>query len=94
MAPIMNELHIVPCDYKSADEEDTRAGPPKAQHVGQTQDMDEYLLKNDLEFTPDGQYVRWAKGNKKHPRNWSATRKVYDIGLIFLLDLFVYVFTR
>ncbi|GKZ81999.1 hypothetical protein AnigIFM56816_006529 [Aspergillus niger] len=89
MAPIENELHIVPCDYKSANGGGTTAGSSKANHVNRTQDMDEYLLKNDLEFTPDGQYVRWAKGNKNHPRNWSATRKVYDIGLIFLLDLFV-----
>lgn len=93
MAPIENELHIVPCDYKSANGGGTRADSSKANHVNRTQDMDEYLLKNDLEFTPDGQYVRWAKGNKNHPRNWSATRKVYDIGLIFLLDLFVYVLT-
>ncbi|RAH54108.1 MFS multidrug transporter [Aspergillus piperis CBS 112811] len=89
MAQVKNELHIVPCGYQSADKEDITAGPSKAKHVSRTQDMDEYLLKNDLEFTPDRQYVRWAKGNKKHPRNWSATRKVYDIGLIFLLDLFV-----
>ena len=55
--------------------------------------MDEYLLKNNLEFTSDGQFVKWGKGNKNHPRNWSTTRKVFDIGLIFLLDLFVYVTT-
>lgn len=89
MAQVKNEIHIVPFGYQSADKEDITAGPSRAKHISRTQDMDEYLLKNDLEFTPDRQYVRWAKGNKKHPRNWSATRKVYDIGLIFLLDLFV-----
>ncbi|PWY92312.1 MFS general substrate transporter [Aspergillus heteromorphus CBS 117.55] len=53
--------------------------------------LDEYLLKNDLEFTNDGQFVRWGKDNKKHPRNWSTTRKVFDIGLIFMLDLIVFL---
>ncbi|RAK95296.1 MFS multidrug transporter [Aspergillus ibericus CBS 121593] len=57
--------------------------------IVETAGMDEYLLKNHLEFTDDGQFVRWGRGNKNHPRNWSTTRKVFDIGLIFLLDLFV-----
>ncbi|OJJ32668.1 hypothetical protein ASPWEDRAFT_60982 [Aspergillus wentii DTO 134E9] len=48
-----------------------------------------YLLQHDLEFTPDGRFVRFKPDNKTHPRNWSLTRKSYDIGMIFMLDLFV-----
>lgn len=44
-----------------------------------------------LEFTSDGLFVRWSPGNKKHPRNWALSRKIYDCGLITFLDLFTYV---
>ncbi|PYH87343.1 MFS multidrug transporter [Aspergillus ellipticus CBS 707.79] len=57
--------------------------------VVETTALDEYLLKHGLEFTNDGQFIRWGKDNKKHPRNWSNARKFYDIGLIFILDLVV-----
>lgn len=41
-----------------------------------------------LEFTPDGQFVRWSMANPRHPRNWHKLRKMYDSGLIIWLDLF------
>ncbi|OJK04924.1 hypothetical protein ASPACDRAFT_19974 [Aspergillus aculeatus ATCC 16872] len=50
--------------------------------------MDEYLLKNQLELTADGKYVRWGKYNKKQPRNWPTSRKTFDSSIIFLLDTF------
>lgn len=50
------------------------------------------LAEHQLEFTPDGQYVRWQRGNKSHPRNWPLWRRVFDITVVFLLDLFLYVF--
>ncbi|RFU25011.1 hypothetical protein B7463_g11325, partial [Scytalidium lignicola] len=36
----------------------------------------------------DGGRVRWKQDAAAHPRNWSTYRKCYDLGLIFLLDLF------
>lgn len=49
------------------------------------------LSEHGLEFTPDGQLVRWQPGNKQHPRNWPIHRRVFDICVIFFLDLFLYV---
>ncbi|KAK5790905.1 hypothetical protein VI817_006214 [Penicillium citrinum] len=46
------------------------------------------LEEHGLEFTPDGQSIRWSVTNKRHPRNWSASRKIYDTGLVIFLDLF------
>lgn len=48
------------------------------------------LSGHELEFTPDGQLVRWRRDNKRHPRNWPLLRRVYDISIIFFLDLFLY----
>lgn len=49
------------------------------------------LQEHSLELTPDGRYVRWLRDHPKHPRNWSFPRKAYDLILICVLDLFVYV---
>ncbi|KAI9368611.1 major facilitator superfamily domain-containing protein [Aspergillus egyptiacus] len=46
------------------------------------------LEEQGLEFTPDGQYVRWASTNPRHPRNWTQLRKAYDIGLIIFLEFY------
>lgn len=48
------------------------------------------LSEHELEFTADGQLVRWRRDNKHHPRNWPLPRRVYDISIIFFLDLFLY----
>jgi len=48
------------------------------------------LSEHELELTPDGQLVRWRRDNKRHPRNWPLPRRVYDISIIFFLDLFLY----
>lgn len=48
------------------------------------------LDTHGLEFTPDGQRIRWSVANKKHPRNWPTSRKIYDTGLVIFLDLFTY----
>lgn len=50
-----------------------------------------FLNAYGLEYTPDGQYVRWSVSNKRHPRNWPTARKIYDTGLIIFLDFFTYV---
>lgn len=47
------------------------------------------LSEHQLEFTADGQYVRWQRGNPRHPRSWPIYRRVYDITVVFLLDLFL-----
>lgn len=52
--------------------------------------MQEHLRDHYLELTPDGKFVRWLRENPKHPRNWPISRKVYDTGLVCLLDLFMY----
>ncbi|KAG6006700.1 hypothetical protein E4U21_006775 [Claviceps maximensis] len=41
-----------------------------------------------LEYTPDGESIRWSVSNKRHPRNWPTCRKVYDVGLVIFLDFF------
>ncbi|EFE34070.1 uncharacterized protein ARB_07021 [Trichophyton benhamiae CBS 112371] len=46
------------------------------------------LEEHGLEYTPDGEHIRWLASNPKHPRNWSMLRKIYDSGLIIILDLF------
>ncbi|KAL4821607.1 major facilitator superfamily domain-containing protein [Aspergillus spinulosporus] len=52
------------------------------------QELQTALEELGLEFTPDGQYVRWANTNPKHPRNWPTIRKAYDIGLIIFLEFY------
>ncbi|KAJ6011075.1 hypothetical protein N7451_002487 [Penicillium sp. IBT 35674x] len=47
------------------------------------------LREEGLELTFDGCFVRWMRGNPKCPRNWSTLRKIYDVGLVCILDLFV-----
>lgn len=54
----------------------------------------ELLHDHFLELTPDGKYVRWLRDHPRHPRNWSSLRKTYDVALICLLDLFMYVQTK
>ncbi|KAJ5290147.1 uncharacterized protein N7443_010400 [Penicillium atrosanguineum] len=41
-----------------------------------------------LEFTSDGKLIRWSASNKKHPRNWSTSRKSFDSSVIIFLELF------
>lgn len=49
----------------------------------------QYVLdENGLEYTPDGKFIRWSASNKKHPRNWHMSRKIYDSSLIIFLDFF------
>ena len=40
-----------------------------------------------LAVTRDG-YVRWDRRSPAHPRNWTARRKAYDIGVIIFLEFF------
>lgn len=49
------------------------------------------LKDMELEFTDDGQYVRWSNTNPRHPRNWHPLRKAYDIGIIILLEFYTLV---
>ncbi|KAK0510422.1 hypothetical protein JMJ35_006854 [Cladonia borealis] len=44
------------------------------------------LLSLGLEIGQNG-YVIWRKDNPSHPRNWTALRKGFDIGLIVIFDL-------
>ncbi|PYH87803.1 MFS general substrate transporter [Aspergillus ellipticus CBS 707.79] len=56
--------------------------------------LDEYTdlaalaADHGLELTPDGCHLRWARTNRKHPRNWHPFRKAYDIVVISLLEFF------
>lgn len=52
------------------------------------------LSEHQLEFTPDGELVRWRRDNKRHPRNWPLPRRVFDISVIFFLDLFLYAYSE
>ncbi|KAK2873355.1 hypothetical protein FQN49_002408 [Arthroderma sp. PD_2] len=60
-------------------------GPPPTQ--GQD-NLLALLQENGLEYTPDGEQIRWLSSNPNHPRNWRPLRKIYDSGLIIILDLF------
>lgn len=53
--------------------------------------LEPHLRQYGLEFAADGFHIRWAKGNQRHPRNWSIVRKAYDTSLIIFLELFTYV---
>ncbi|KAB8250858.1 subtilisin-like protein [Aspergillus flavus] len=50
--------------------------------------LEPHLRQYGLEFATDGFHIRWAKGNQRHPRNWSIVRKAYDTSLIIFLELF------
>jgi hypothetical protein len=39
----------------------------------------------------DDDYVKWKIDATAYPRNWSATRKSFNLGLVILLDLFTFV---
>ncbi|KAJ5760912.1 hypothetical protein N7520_008068 [Penicillium odoratum] len=51
-------------------------------------DLQLVLDSHGLEFTPDGQLIRWSASNKNHPRNWTLSRKIYDSHMVISLDLF------
>lgn len=53
-------------------------------------DIQAQLLLLGLQINNSG-YVVWRKDNPAHPRNWTGTRKAFDIGLIILFDLFAFV---
>jgi hypothetical protein len=59
----------------------------------QSQDLKECLQALGLSLEEDG-YVKWRPDAQMHPRNWSVKRKIYDTGLIILLDLVTYVSLR
>ncbi|RAL02525.1 putative MFS multidrug transporter [Aspergillus ibericus CBS 121593] len=46
------------------------------------------LPQYGLKLAPDGLHIQWALGNRRHPRNWSLRRKVYDTALIIFLEFF------
>lgn len=49
------------------------------------------LAQHGLKMADDDLHVQWAMGNRRHPRNWSISRKAYDIGVVVFLELFTYV---
>ncbi|KAL4945408.1 hypothetical protein BDV06DRAFT_209514 [Aspergillus oleicola] len=46
------------------------------------------LAQHGLRVAADGYHIRWAVGNKRHPRNWTISRKVHDIALLIFLEFF------
>ncbi|THC87415.1 hypothetical protein EYZ11_013137 [Aspergillus tanneri] len=50
--------------------------------------LDPYLTEYGLQLAADGLHIQWGKGNPRHPRNWSLSRKIYDGGLVMFLELF------
>ncbi|KAB8232312.1 subtilisin-like protein [Aspergillus alliaceus] len=50
--------------------------------------LESHLRQYGLQVAADGFHIRWAKGNQRHPRNWSIIRKAYDTSLIIFLELF------
>lgn len=47
----------------------------------------ELLESLGLRVVEDG-FVKWREDSGFHPRNWSTSRKAFDISLVLLLDLF------
>lgn len=50
--------------------------------------LDPALEQLGLQVAADGSHIQWAKGNRRHPRNWRQSRKIYDTCLIIFLELF------
>ncbi|KAL4932192.1 subtilisin-like protein [Aspergillus undulatus] len=46
------------------------------------------LAQHGLRVAADGYHIQWAVGNKRHPRNWTISRKVHDISLLIFLEFF------
>ncbi|KAI2792833.1 hypothetical protein POX_b02876 [Penicillium oxalicum] len=79
-------------DHKLPLEEQTQSSDSKCSFE-KTEELEfslhNYLQGHHLELTCDGKFVRWMRGNPKHPRNWPRLRKTYDTVVICLLDLFI-----
>lgn len=45
------------------------------------------LIAEGFVVTSDGR-VSWTDEHPLHPRSWSFRRKVYDTGIMFMLELF------
>ncbi|OJJ70325.1 hypothetical protein ASPBRDRAFT_197040 [Aspergillus brasiliensis CBS 101740] len=56
--------------------------------IEELSDLSVLAAEHGLELTPDGCHLRWARTNRKHPRNWHPVRKSYDIVVISLLEFF------
>lgn len=55
-----------------------------------TPDVDNLLEKHGLEIDGD-QHLRWSADSRQHPRNWHWKRKLYDAGLIIMLEMLMLV---
>lgn len=52
-----------------------------------TPEVTKVLEELGLRLVEDG-FVKWRTDASAHPRNWSASRKAFDTGLVLMLDLF------
>jgi hypothetical protein len=52
-----------------------------------TPEVAKVLEELGLRLVEDG-FVKWRTDASAHPRNWSASRKAFDTGLVLMLDLF------
>jgi hypothetical protein len=57
--------------------------------LGQQVNPDTAKVLEDLELRlVEDDFVKWRTDASTHPRNWTAARKIFDTGLVLLLDLF------
>ncbi|OJD36400.1 mfs multidrug transporter [Diplodia corticola] len=56
--------------------------------VVSTPDLDDLLEKHGLEVGAD-QHLCWSADSRYHPRNWHSNRKLYDAGLIIMLEMLI-----
>jgi len=79
-------------DEKSSVDGEKKSFPNSTQVV-QLVDLavTEVLEELGLRLVEDD-YVKWRPDASAHPRNWTATRKFFDTGLVLLLDLFTCVY--
>lgn len=62
-----------------------------AVHEKNDSTLESALREAQLELDPSSGHVRWTSKNPRHPRNWSLARKIWDIGIITLLEVYTYV---
>ncbi|KAJ5950779.1 uncharacterized protein N7479_009192 [Penicillium vulpinum] len=91
MAPIVDVLSapsVISNSHSAAMDSPRVSKPIHISPMPDQANIQSLLDENGLEYTPDGEFIRWSASNKHHPRNWPIARKIYDSSLIIFLDLF------
>lgn len=74
--------------FKGHKDMNMNASRPDSTSLNQT--ILNHLKELGLRLAEDD-YVKWRHDSTAHPRNWATSRKLFDVGLVLLLDLFTLV---